>query len=151
MKTTRFFMMALLATAMYFMPQGDGLLAQRNGRGNGNGNGNYQQQRQDSYLSIPGLNADQKQKIADLQKTHRKTIDSYRDEKRNTRSTDQKSSIDTKMDTQIKKHKKEVRDLLTTEQQKYFDENCQNNARVHRNKGIRNGKGRGNGTCRQNR
>lgn len=144
MKTTRFLMIALVATGMFLMSLGNGLMAQRNGRGNGNGD--CQQQRKDTYLSIPGLTASQKDKIANLQKEHRKTIDGYRDEKQSTRSAEQKSSIDTKMDAQIKKHKKEVRDQLTPDQQKYFDENCKN-TRVHKNRGAKNGKGRGDGNC----
>ncbi|MEA3445091.1 MAG: hypothetical protein U9R19_10245 [Bacteroidota bacterium] len=152
MKTSiKLLTIAALTGLMYLLPlQNSEIFAQRNGRGNGNGF-SQSQNRQNNYLSIPGLTADQKQKITNLQTTHQNEMKVLRDEKRSTRVRAEKNAVDEKMTTKINKHKTAVKALLTPEQQKYFDENCMVNKRLQRNKGNRNGRGNGNGNGRGQR
>ncbi|MCF8373229.1 MAG: Spy/CpxP family protein refolding chaperone [Bacteroidales bacterium] len=147
--TTKILVIAVLTGIMYFLPtQGNELFAQRNGKGNGTC---LAQNQQTGCLSIPGITEDQKQKIQDLQTTHQHEMKVLRDEKRSTRSMEVKNAVDEKMTAKIDAHKKAIRVLLTPEQQKYYDENCTQTKRVHRNKGFKNGNGQGNGTRCQNR
>lgn len=150
MKTqTKILAIAVLTGIMYFLPtQGNELFAQRNGRGNGTCQA---QNNQNCSQTIPGLSEDQKQKISDLKTSHQNEMKVLRDEKRSTRSMDEKNAIDEKMTAKINKHKADVKALLTPEQQKNFDDNYMQNRHGQKNKNARNGKGNGNGTCRQNR
>ena len=147
MRTTKLVLMIALTGLMYFVPySGNSIMAQQNGRGKGICQ--QQNKRIGNYTNIPNLTEDQKQKIENLQTTHQSEMDVLRNEKQSTRSVDEKNTIDAKMKTKIDAHKKAVRNLLTPEQQKYFDENCTNTRRTNRNKGMRNGRGTRRGSCR---
>jgi len=155
--TTRIFVLMVLTGFMYLLPiHSSNLLAQRNGKGNGTCQA---QNSQNCTQTIPGLTEIQKQKISDLNTAHQNEMKLLRDEKRNTKSIDEKNEIDEKMTAKIDKHKADVKAILTPEQQKNFDENYSQNRHEQRSKncntgnGNGNGKGNGNGngTCRRNR
>ncbi len=149
--STRLFMITSLTCIMYLLPfESNDLFAQRRGNRICTVQNNL-----NNCQSIPGITTKQKQKISELKESHQQEMELLRQEKRNTRSDEQKNAIDKKMTTKLSNHKNDVKAILTPEQQKYYDENCSKTNRMQRSKGKRNGRGQGNGqgkgVCRFNR
>jgi acyl-CoA reductase-like NAD-dependent aldehyde dehydrogenase len=102
---------------------------------------------------VPGLTDEQVSKITSLNEAHRDEIVELRNERRSTIDVAEKNAIRAEMDELVKKHRDDVKALLTDEQKEAYEKLLANNQYGNRNyannnKGSRRGNsrvGRGNG------
>lgn len=119
-----------------------------NAQGRQGRQGNQQQNYSTNYLSIPDLTKDQQTKIEQIQTKHRDEIAVLRTKRRDTRDSDEKQQIRNEMDAKNIAVKTAIRAELTSEQQKYFDENCSSSTNCKGNRRGQGFKGKGRkGNC----
>ena len=99
--------------------------------------------RTDLCQVIPNLTADQQQKIDKLSTTHQNTMDALRTKFYAELDGVKASGYKTQMNTEMNNHYQNISGLLTTEQQTWFDQNCNVNNR--RGNYYQAGYGRGQG------
>jgi len=100
--------------------------------------------------NIPDLTQEQNQKIDKLSATHQKTMNDLRTKFWAEPDPDKASVIKTQMNTEMDNHYRNISDLLTPEQQTWYDQNCNVNSRNYygRRANGRNGQGYGRGQGR---
>ena len=101
----------------------------------------------DLCLLIPDLTPDQKQKIEKLSVAHQKTMDDLRTKFWSENDASQASVYKTQMNTEMEKHYQNVSALLTSEQQTWYDQNCNINNRNYYRRAGSGRSGRGLGPC----
>ena len=99
--------------------------------------------RNDLCQSIPNLTQEQKQKIDKLSITHQNTMDALRTQFYSESDGVKASGIKAKMNSEMKNHYQYVSDLLTPEQQAWFDQNCNATRRLGYNNTLGYGWGQG--------
>ena len=102
--------------------------------------------RTDLCQAIPNLTLDQQQKIDKLSTTHQNTMDALRAKFYAERDGVKASGFKTQMNTEMTNHYQYISGLLTTEQQTWYDQNCNVNNR--RGNYYTAGYGRGQGLGR---
>lgn len=75
------------------------------------------------FDSIPGITKDQKLKIATLQATQRVEMGELMDLRKKATTWDEKDKLDRQMLEKRIEHRTAVRNVLTDDQKKYFDQN----------------------------
>ena len=85
--------------------------------------------RTDLCRAIPNLSLEQQQKIDKLSTTHQKTMDDLRTKFYAEPDVVKASGFKTQMNTEMKSHYQNISGLLTSEQQTWFDQNCNVNNR----------------------
>lgn len=100
--------------------------------------------------NIPGLSQSQINAITTLENEHQKVMDQLRSERRSTTNEKAKAEIRIKMIDIRDSHRAEVKKLLTTEQQKAFEElHSKGNNHQYAREGSRSGRGNYSGSCRR--
>lgn len=130
-----FFALALTATTLF-------------AQGWRNGNRPVNGQKNNCINQISGLSDEQQTKIEGLNKSHLETMAQLRTQRQSTTDAIEKSEIRTAMLRNVKAHSDEVKSLLTTDQQKQW-ENLQGYSNRGNGSGQGNFQGRGkrNGNC----
>ncbi|MFV0590816.1 MAG: Spy/CpxP family protein refolding chaperone [Draconibacterium sp.] len=109
-------------------------------QGGRQGNRNVNQQKATCLNYISGLTEDQQVQIKAMDEKHLEMMDGLRTKRRSTTNAVEKSEIRTEMLKTVEAHRNAVRELLTEDQQKRFDQ-LQANAGTGKNQNV----GRGNG------
>ena len=87
------------------------------------------------------------EQINALETTHQATMAELREKRRSTTDATTKANIRTEMDTQVAKHRNDVKALLNAEQQKQYDQlHAAEGKQLKQKKGKNNGNGQGSGT-----
>jgi hypothetical protein len=92
------------------------------GQGRGNGNRYYQNQNGNCLQSIQGLTEKQQKQIQKMEDEHQDGMAKLREKRRSTAGAIEKSEIRTEMLKKVEAHRKEVRGMLTEDQQKQYDQ-----------------------------
>lgn len=131
-----FFALALATTTVF-------------GQGWRNGNNTCYNQSQGCLNQISDLSDDQKSKIIEMENVHQERMAKLRDERRSTTDAIEKNEIRGTMLKSVKAHREAVKNLLTENQQKQFEEFQPggNNYRNQRANGNFNGSKRFSGNC----
>jgi Spy/CpxP family protein refolding chaperone len=119
------------------------------GQGRGNGNRFNQNQYGRCFNGILGLTEDQQTQIEKMENKHQAMMAELREKRRSTTGAIEKSEIRTEMLKKVEAHRKEVRGVLTEDQQKEYDQlhiyrNCWRNQSVRRGQKNYSGRGKGN-------
>lgn len=77
--------------------------------------------------SIPGLTAQQQQKIDNLSVTHQKKMDDLRLQFRSESNTQQATNLKSQMNTEMQNHYQNITSLLSAEQKTWYDQKCSAN------------------------
>ena len=101
--------------------------------------------RGDVCQNIPSLTKEQKQKIDKQSLAHQKTMDGLRTKFYAENDVEKASEIKTKMNTERANHTQEISDLLTAEQQIWYNQQCFATSRRGYGRGQGYGSGRGYG------
>ena len=101
--------------------------------------------RSDLCQAIPNLSLDQQQKIDKLSVAHQNKMDALRTQFYAECDGVKASGFKTQMNTEMKNHYRNVSGLLTTEQQTWFDQNCNVNTRRGNYNSVAYGRSQGYG------
>lgn len=116
-----------------------------------NGNRTFVQNNQIApcLTQISGLTEEQSAKIAELNENHQTAMTELRNERRSTVDPIEKNEIRGKMLKNVKAHREEVKNLLTEEQQKQYDQLYFRGNNFGNQRGNGNFRGRGQFTGQQ--
>ncbi|MDX8338144.1 hypothetical protein SLH46_03045 [Draconibacterium sp. IB214405] len=93
---------------------------------------------------ISNLTEEQETSIQELEANHQKTMEELREQRRSTTNAVEKSELRTAMLKNVETHRGEVRNLLTADQQKQYDQ-LQSTAGYGPNQNVRRGQGKSRG------
>jgi hypothetical protein len=106
----------------------------------------------DCVSQLSGLNQQQINQINALEKSHQTTMAELREKRRSTTDVTEKANIRTEMDTQVAKHRSDVKALLNSDQQKQYDQShAAGGKHLNQKNGKSNGHGQGTGNCKGRR
>ena len=106
-----------------------------------NGNNGNNRQNLVCLEQISDLSEDQKTKIQELEKVHQEEMAELREQRRLTADAIEKNDIRGKMLRNVKAHREEVKNLLTDEQQKKYDQHFSNTSNFQNQRGNDNFRG----------
>ncbi len=112
------------------------------GQGYRNRNNAFNNQNQVCLYQITDLSEEQKTKIGELENSHQNEMAALREKRQSTRDAIEKNEIRGTMLKTVKAHRETVRNLLTKEQQKQFDQFASNLNNYQNRSGNGNFRGR---------